>query len=377
MAVALHLYRAHPDWSESELDRARAAAVSRTTLSEVGRGLGLSQFLVVGQGEEQSGGRERASLLARAVEAIIGAVLVDAVGLSFARYAAAPVVNKITRPLLATVASVDLDVEDEAFLQRLSEELENTSSVSGAAEQSGLENDGMSVLEGRIAHRFDDRSLLREALTHSSSRDGLGGSAASNGRLAFVGDAVLGAVIAGFLHHARPDWSVMQMSRLKASAVSNAPLARIARALGLGDFLLLGQGEERSGGRDRLSVLATAVEALVGATYLDQPVDAERLTVRRVVLGLLGPRLKEIEREPGTDYKSLLQRRAQRNRGSPPCYCVREESGPDHQKTFLVEARVGKQVLGVGAGSSKKEAEQSAAQKALERLGSAPGPEGA
>jgi ribonuclease-3 len=181
----------------------------------------------------------------------------------------------------------------------------------------------------------------------------------------FLGDALLSMAVAMHLHFMGPDWNASDLTRLRATAVSDALLAQLGRSLGLGEFILMGKCEERCGGRERSSVLVDAVKALLAASMCTRPVDPGRLTFRAFVLRLLGPSLEAIERDPGRlDPKTVLGELGRR-RGVAVSYRVVDVSGPDHDRTFVVETQVGNEVAGVGRGRSKKEAEQEAAKQAL------------
>ena len=216
-------------------------------------------------------------------------------------------------------------------------------------------------LESLLGISFRNPELLRLALSHRSWAQGAG--APSNERLEFLGDAVLDVTIADYVYARFPERSEGDLTKLKAVAVSEVILARAARRLGLGRFLLLAKGEEMSGGRERPSLLADAMEAIIAGIYLDQGLEA----AAQFVLRTLEESLTAIERgELEQDYKTSLQELVQETYHQPPSYRSIDESGPDHDKTFVVEARVGNVILGVGAGKSKKEAEQVAARNSLE-----------
>ena len=203
-------------------------------------------------------------------------------------------------------------------------------------------------------------ALLRQALTHKSAEQEL--NVAANERLEFLGDAVLDLVLAEHLFHTHPDLAEGDLTKVKAVAVSEPVLAEVARELGVGLFLLLARGEEQSGGRDRSSILADAMEAIFAAVYLDRGFRA----ARDLVLRLIGGRLHMIEsREYEPDYKTVLQEKIQEIHRTPPTYRVLSQTGPDHDRTFVAEVRIGKTALGSGAGKSKKQAEQAAAKQAL------------
>jgi len=221
-------------------------------------------------------------------------------------------------------------------------------------------------LAERLGIASVDPPLLKQALSHRSleGEEGQPGHLWSNERLEFLGDAALDLAVASHLYRQHPDWSEGRLTRLKAAAVSEATLGRIARAIELGDYILMSPAEEQSGGRDRTSILADAVEALIGAVFLDQGF----VRARRLVLKLLKDELEAIERDArDRDYKTILQELTQDETKAAPVYRVVEERGPDHDKRFVVEAMLGGDTLGAGAGRSKKEAEQAAARQALER----------
>jgi len=219
-------------------------------------------------------------------------------------------------------------------------------------------------LERRLGVRFRRRRLLAQALIHRSYRAG-GEPTDSNERLEFLGDAVLGQLVAEHLYRDFPRWTEGELTKLKAAVVSEVTLSEAARRIGLGDFLVMAKGEEQSGGRERASLLSDALEAIIGATYLDRGLRAARTLVVR----LLREAITALEQdEQRRDFKTLLQELTQGRHKQPPAYRVVAEEGPDHDKTFVVEARLGRHLLGQGVGKSKKEAEQRAAQEALEDL---------
>jgi len=204
------------------------------------------------------------------------------------------------------------------------------------------------------------REILRQAVTHKSAEQELG--LPSNERLEFLGDAVLGVAVAGYLYRTHPDLAEGDLTKVKAAAVSESTLAQVAQELDLGRYLILSHGEEQSGGRGRDSILADALEAVFGAVYLDRGITA----AREMILRLLADNLHAIERaEHELDYKTLLQEKIQELHRVPPTYRVVDQSGPDHDRTFVAEVRLGRKVLGSGVGKSKKQAEQAAAREAL------------
>ncbi len=225
-----------------------------------------------------------------------------------------------------------------------------------------------SELEEVLGHRFRQAALLEQALTHSSFRaeGGLGEDAADNEKLEFLGDAILGLIVSEYLVEAFPDWTEGQLSKGRAGFVNAGSLCAAARRLGLGGHLRLGRGEEKTGGREKPALLADVYEAVIAAIYLDAGLAAARGFVQRSLLEPL------IEEKAGklthADYKSALQELLQRRGVMPADYHVVGESGPHHRKTFTVEVTVAGETLATGAGTSKKEAEQAAAQAALQQL---------
>ena len=223
------------------------------------------------------------------------------------------------------------------------------------------------ALELRVGYRFRDPGLLEHALTHTSrANEDVSGGVIDNESLEFLGDAVLGFAIADILFRRFPTRDEGWKSKVKASLVSTASLARLAERLGLGDHLLLGRGEEKTGGRRKHALLADGYEALIAAIYLDGGVDHATAFIARQFADLIAE-----AREPAgvvRDFKSALQERVQSGGDPLPEYIVVGETGPDHRKTFQVEVRVSGKPLADAVGRSKKEAEQEAARLALERL---------
>lgn len=209
-----------------------------------------------------------------------------------------------------------------------------------------------------------DYALLQQSLTHRSYL-GESAHALSNERLEFLGDSVVGIVVAEYLFSKFPDRSEGELAKAKAVAVSEPILGESARAMGVSDMLLMSAGEEASGGRMRTSILADAFEAIVAVIYLDCGLEV----ARKFILNALHSILVDIEhRKHIRDYKTLLQEYTQGIYKKAPHYIVIEEKGADHDKTFLMEARLDDVVLGRGIGKSKKQAEQAAALKALESI---------
>ena len=213
---------------------------------------------------------------------------------------------------------------------------------------------------------FHDPSLLEQAMAHSSYiNENPGYAPFSNERLEFLGDAVLGFIIAEKLYQDYPHLTEGEMTRLRSALVRRDTLVRIARNIKLGDYLYLGKGEEASGGRDKPANLAGALEAVIAAVYLDRDLTA----TRELVLKLFHAELqKVIEQSTEVDYKSELQEFMQSRYHLTPSYRLIDATGPDHDKKFIVEVVVGDVVMGRGMGKSKKIAEAEAARSALEQL---------
>lgn len=225
-----------------------------------------------------------------------------------------------------------------------------------------LMDDQLEELRKRIGTDFENAELLLRALAHSSGAQE--SQQDSNERMEFLGDAVLGMVISQKLFELFPGWSEGELTRAKAALVNEPTLAVAAKRLSLGEALRLSKGEEQSGGRERPSILCGAFEALIAAIYLDAGLEAAREFILR---WLQEPLQAVASGEYSKDYKTLLQELLQETYRALPIYRVVEETGPDHDKTFVVEVRLGKDILGIGAGKSKKEAERSAAKHALEK----------
>ncbi|MDD5305682.1 MAG: ribonuclease III [Deltaproteobacteria bacterium] len=218
------------------------------------------------------------------------------------------------------------------------------------------------ALFGRLGHTFADVRLLAEALTHRSFVNEHPDRSAHNERLEFLGDAVLDLIVAEALMERCPGASEGELTRRRAALVNEAGLADMARRVNLGAALRLGKGEEKTSGRDRSSILSDAVEAVLGAVYLDAGYEA----ARRVALAWLGPALDPVvEGDLPGDAKTSLQEVLQAGAGRGPMYRVVSEEGPDHDKVFEVEIVAGGEVLARGRGRSKKEAEKDAAARAL------------
>jgi ribonuclease-3 len=229
--------------------------------------------------------------------------------------------------------------------------------------------DEFEELQERIGYRFKDRGLLEHALTHKSrAAEDASGGVADNESLEFLGDAVLGLVVAEMLFRRYPHYNEGQKSKIKASVVSTHALARRAEQIQLGDHLLLGRGEEKTGGRFKQALLADGYEALIAALYLDGGMPAAAAFLQRELGGAIASGAGEAV--VGQDYKSALQERLQALGQPLPEYRVAAESGPDHRKEFTIDVLVAGEIVGTASGKAKKEAEQEAARLALERLGS-------
>ena len=221
----------------------------------------------------------------------------------------------------------------------------------------------MKGLEEKLGYRFQDRGLLEHAMTHSSyANEHRGQGLTSNERLEFLGDSVLGVVVAEPLFTTHPGMPEGELTRTRAALVCGGSLYEVAKGLELGRYLRLGKGEDAGGGRTRPSIPADATEAMLAAVYLDGGMAAVRPIIQTLILN------KEQEKAVDRDYKTALQELIQRTPGHAVSYRLLEESGPDHCRSFLMEVSVGEKVTGRGSGRTKKEAEQMAAKAALEKL---------
>ena len=219
-------------------------------------------------------------------------------------------------------------------------------------------------LQERIGYRFHNLSLLETAITHSSyANENRKYGSVSNERLEFLGDSVLGMAVATLIYNDKPYLSEGRMTKLRAEMVCEKSLAELSKELSLGNYLLLGRGEERGRGRERPSILADAVEAVIAAVYLD----GGFTPVTKMVTGFFSPKMDRFE-SAITDFKTELQEIIQEKPGQILSYHTVDETGPDHLKVFAVEAKLDGAVLGSGEGGSKKEAEQAAARSALETI---------
>ena len=219
-------------------------------------------------------------------------------------------------------------------------------------------------LESAIGYRFSNITLLQNALTHSSyANERWHDSLMSNERLEFLGDSILGMVVAEYLYENFPNRPEGELTRMRADMVCETSLAAVAAQLDLGKHLLLGHGEEQGGGRTRASTLADAVESVIAASFLDGGMEAAEQFIRRFILCNV-PQGKL----HNTDYKTALQELVQQKKNQVLTYTLTGESGPDHDKVFFVDVLLNDNVIGHGTGSSKKRAEQDAARAAIEKL---------
>ena len=219
-------------------------------------------------------------------------------------------------------------------------------------------------LEAAIGYRFQNITLLQNALTHSSyANERWHNSLKSNERLEFLGDSILGMVVAEYLYKNFPDRPEGELTRMRADMVCEKTLASVAARINLGHHLMLGNGEEQGGGRSRESILADAVESVIAASFLDGGMAAARSFIEKFILVEV-----PVRKMHNADYKTALQELIQQKKNQTLSYALVGESGPDHDKRFEVEVSLNGRVIGTGTGSSKKRAEQMAAQSALENL---------
>ena len=224
----------------------------------------------------------------------------------------------------------------------------------------------LKALQRKMGYRFKSLDLLNQGLRHRSFvHENLEESGQDNERLEFLGDAVLDLVISHLIMERYPDYPEGSLSRLRAAVVNETRLARISRDLSLGEYLLLGKGEEMTGGRGKNSILASSLEALLAAIYMDGGFKK----AFKVVSQLFSSPLETAEKESFyQDFKTKLQELAQENLKASPRYVLAKEYGPGHDKVFGVKVLIQGKVAGMGAGKSKKEAQQRAAQRTLQKL---------
>ena len=219
-------------------------------------------------------------------------------------------------------------------------------------------------LEAAIGYQFKNITLLQNALTHSSyANERWHNPLASNERLEFLGDSVLGMVVAEYLFSHFQDRPEGELTRMRADMVCEKTLAAVANRVNLGEHLLLGHGEELGGGRKRDSILADAVESIIAASFLDGGMEAAKGIIQRFILSDV-----PVIKPHNMDYKTALQEQVQQKKNQVLTYHLVGESGPDHNKQFAVEVQLNGKPIGSGIGSSKKRAEQDAARMALEAL---------
>lgn len=220
----------------------------------------------------------------------------------------------------------------------------------------------METLEAKLGYTFRNRTLLENALTHSSYANENHSPGGSNERLEFLGDSVLGMVTASFLYREHPDLPEGDLTRKRAALVREESLVEVADRLELGSYLKLGKGEAQGGGRERPSIRADAVEAVLAAVFLDGGLAEAEKIIHRFILD------REAEKAANRDYKTALQELVQRESGQVLAYRLTGESGPDHDKVFSVAVDLNGKTVGEGRGHSKKEAEQMAARAAIDTL---------
>lgn len=226
-------------------------------------------------------------------------------------------------------------------------------------------NTNLGEFEKIISYNFKNEKLLFEALSHSSFANENKKQRSSNERLEFLGDSVLSIVVSDFLFAHYKHLPEGQLTKIRASLVCESSLYEFALSINLGDYLLLGKGEENTGGRKRPSILADAFEAVIAAIYLDGGIEV----ASKYVLGFIPKDLSPAKAAGQNDYKTILQEIIQKNPEEKIDYYLKNETGPDHNKCFTVQVRLNSNVIGEGIGHSKKQAEQMAAKEALELMG--------
>ncbi len=223
----------------------------------------------------------------------------------------------------------------------------------------------MKILQKNLEYTFKNLSLLENALTHSSYANEARNGNKSNERLEFLGDSVLSIIVSDYIFKEFQNIPEGDLTKIRASLVCEKTLCRFSRELNLGEYLKLGKGEDKGGGRERDSILADAFEAVLAAIYLDGGIDSAKTFVLRFITS----ELVETKDEVFKDYKTALQEIIQRNPEESVNYILTGESGPDHDKIFEVEVHLNSNIIGKGTGKSKKRAEQMAAMEALKLMG--------
>lgn len=224
----------------------------------------------------------------------------------------------------------------------------------------------MTELENKIGYQFNNKDLLREAMTHSSfANERKSQHIKYNERLEFLGDAVLSVVVSDYIFKHCPELPEGELTKLRASLVCEKTLFEFAQKINLGSYLILSKGEKNNGGAERPSILSDAFEALIAAIYID----GGMVPVSKHILHFIIPEIKSSRKKKVKDYKTTLQEIVQKNPGEKLEYVLIGESGPDHKKHFVVEVHLNSNVIGKGGGRSKKEAEQQAAREALGLMG--------
>jgi len=225
--------------------------------------------------------------------------------------------------------------------------------------------DDIGRLEQKIEYTFKNKELIHQALSHSSYANEKKIPGGSNERLEFLGDSVLSIVVSEYLYTHLTHIAEGELTKLRASLVCEKSLHIFARQINLGEFLLLGKGEENTGGRERPSILADAFEAVIAAIYLDGGLEA----ASRHILRFMPEDIQHQKKPAFNDFKTILHEIVQKNPEEKVEYILAGEEGPDHNKRFVVEVCLNSNVIGKGKGKSKKEAEQLAAKEALELMG--------
>ncbi len=223
----------------------------------------------------------------------------------------------------------------------------------------------LQLFERHAGIRFRELEFLNQAFTHRSFANELGESAENNERLEFLGDSVLGLAVSEYLYETLPDQPEGELARIKSFVVSEASLSEIARKLRVDNYILIGRGEEYSGGRSKKAILADCLEAIIGAYYLDSGFQPSRRFVHQMLIPEIN---KVLENRHAKDYKTLLQEYVQKRMKTYPRYKVVQKTGPDHDRTFWIEVHVGDRSFGAGKGKNTKEAEQEAARIAYEGM---------
>lgn len=378
--LTAHMCRIHPDWPIGQIVRVKSAVLSRANLGRVALELGIGEALLLGGRTDAKGGRTRPSVLANALEAVVGAIFLEnrertkPVHCAINTYLVSLRIAQIMVNLLAgEQGNADDNGEIGARAEgRASDDLSGAGIHLDEPEVTGS-HEGMTTgnileaVEDLVGIRFRDRLLLEHALLHRSRwPEQCPCGLPPREHIGLVGTAMLICHVGVLIVLTRPNWSVGRLARLRSRMGTRRLRSAVAHELGLQSFAALDSEEEGKNGRSYSERLADCLEILVGALYLDGPEsDVSLFVTPMAVLRMLGPSLSSAEREENSDYKSVLNEWCLREHKKPPTYQVLEESGSAADRKCVAAVSIGGRRLGIGAGRTKKEARSDAAKEAL------------